>query len=576
MSLASSPDCLFRSEDKAFKTLFLPVEDSTNAFDEYMNGDIDDRSDQESNKELSEALTSYLEGNESISTQSGFSPIVAPAKLQVCSPQPWRKGLWCLNQNVAAAPDITIAKTWTTTQQKRTSLKRTHDSAGKDPFTDPRSSPDTPSSGTKRFMTISRTANLNQSPYTRQQPYSREATLSPTPMYAQLQHKSRMALQDSWQKDFQNFHLRLSEAGPLSPPVSGRIQYEHTHASQLNAAIAAQNGASVQHHGHQNMYAVSYKPRLARNSYSAVDPAILSQSQISQAISSQGEEASYASQHLAPHGLPIRTTESLESSDESRYSYEDPRNLEQAQLVHDHAWQSPALSMNPVSVPQQYSQQYYYSIIAQPTPHRPTHQLVQQPPPLHTEGLGIHFPPSAALSPPTNTHAAHLMQVYPPLPPPPTYDFTNEDPFSTPQRSRKQSSPLRSPSPCISPTNTTRTLRQHSPTHQSSPTRNRRKSIGNAGPITHTVPPPIPKTPKTPRTPRTPTGIGVVDFINLTPKDSAKLLSDVAPSGSSKTRARREAEAKEKRKRLSEAAVKAVRRAGGDMTVLKAEGLCLS
>ena len=86
----------------------------------------------------------------------------------------------------------------------------------------------------------------------------------------------------------------------------------------------------------------------------------------------------------------------------------------------------------------------------------------------------------------------------------------------------------------------------------------------------------MPKTPKTPRTPRTPTGSGVIDFVNFTPKDSAKLLSDVAPSGSSKTRARREAEAKEKRKRLSEAAVKAVRRAGGDVMILKAEGLCLS
>jgi len=53
----------------------------------------------------------------------------------------------------------------------------------------------------------------------------------------------------------------------------------------------------------------------------------------------------------------------------------------------------------------------------------------------------------------------------------------------------------------------------------------------------------------------------VIDFVNFTPKDSAKLLSDVAPSGSSKTRARREQEARDKRRRLSEAAVRAVRRA---------------
>lgn len=60
-----------------------------------------------------------------------------------------------------------------------------------------------------------------------------------------------------------------------------------------------------------------------------------------------------------------------------------------------------------------------------------------------------------------------------------------------------------------------------------------------------------------------------MNFVNLTAADSAKLLSDVAPSGSSKTRARREQEAKERRRRLSEAAVKAVRKAGGDVKALE-------
>ncbi|KAI5300369.1 hypothetical protein KEM56_002509, partial [Ascosphaera pollenicola] len=45
-----------------------------------------------------------------------------------------------------------------------------------------------------------------------------------------------------------------------------------------------------------------------------------------------------------------------------------------------------------------------------------------------------------------------------------------------------------------------------------------------------------------------------VSFVNFTPEDSQKLLSGVAPSGSSKTKARREQEAREKKKRLEEAA----------------------
>jgi hypothetical protein len=60
----------------------------------------------------------------------------------------------------------------------------------------------------------------------------------------------------------------------------------------------------------------------------------------------------------------------------------------------------------------------------------------------------------------------------------------------------------------------------------------------------------------------------VVDFVNYTPSDSRKILTGVAPSGSSKTKARREKEALEKRRRLSQAAVKAVRAAGGSLESL--------
>jgi hypothetical protein len=578
MSLASSPDCLFRPEDKAFKTLFLSVEDSTNTFDEYLNGEIYDHIDQDSNKGLSEALTDFLERKQSISSRSEYAPNIAPVRTEEASPQPWRKGLWCMNQTTAAAPDVTIGKARNSTQQRRTSQKRTYDGTGKEAYLNPRSPPATPSSkGTKGFLISPMTATFSRSPYARQQQLSREVTLSPSLMYVQLQSRGRMAQQDSLQRDLQKFHLRRSEFEISSPPSSGVIPQQQLHAIQLNAAIAAQSNAAVLQHGYQKMYTVNSQPQMTGNGYAGVDPALLSPSQIGQAISSQGDESVYASQYQShpSHGLPTWTTESLESSDESHYSYDSLRSLENAQLIQEgHPWQSAALSTDYMPVQQQYPQQYYYPILAQPTPHRPTHQLVQQPPPIDTEGLGIHFPPSTALSPGTQNYpTGNPMQACPSLPPPPTYAFTNKDPFSTPRRTRRQISPLRSPSPCVSPTNTSRTLRQRSPTHHASPTRNRRKSIGNAGPITHTAAPPVPKTPKTPRTP---TGHGVMDFVNFTPKDHAKLLSDVAPSGSSKTRARRGAEAKDKRRRLNEAALKAVERAGGDLRALKAEGLCLS
>jgi hypothetical protein len=154
----------------------------------------------------------------------------------------------------------------------------------------------------------------------------------------------------------------------------------------------------------------------------------------------------------------------------------------------------------------------------------------------------------------------------PEIAPEPIQTFGDASPFTTPRHHfATDSCPSRSTSPSISPTNikhnyaaTSRSLRQTSPTRQSA----RRKSIGapKASSFTNSHYPS--KAPRTPRTPKTPSGpVGAIDFVNFTPKDSAKLLSDVAPSGSSKTRARREQEARDKRRRLSEAAVRAVRRA---------------
>lgn len=66
-----------------------------------------------------------------------------------------------------------------------------------------------------------------------------------------------------------------------------------------------------------------------------------------------------------------------------------------------------------------------------------------------------------------------------------------------------------------------------------------------------------------------------VGFVNYTPDDKRKILTGVAPSGSSKTKARREKEAADKRRRLSQAAQKAVLEAGGDLSALEREGFLL-
>ena len=64
-----------------------------------------------------------------------------------------------------------------------------------------------------------------------------------------------------------------------------------------------------------------------------------------------------------------------------------------------------------------------------------------------------------------------------------------------------------------------------------------------------------------------------LDFINYTTNDSHKILSSVAPSGTSKTKARREQEALEKKKELTLIAEQVVMDAGGDVEQLRASGL---
>ena len=69
---------------------------------------------------------------------------------------------------------------------------------------------------------------------------------------------------------------------------------------------------------------------------------------------------------------------------------------------------------------------------------------------------------------------------------------------------------------------------------------------------------------------------GSVGFVNFTPHDSKRILTGVAPSGSSKTKARREKEAAERRRQLNEAAQRAVIQAGGDPAALERSGLFAS
>ena len=123
--------------------------------------------------------------------------------------------------------------------------------------------------------------------------------------------------------------------------------------------------------------------------------------------------------------------------------------------------------------------------------------------------------------------------IYPPIPSP-----------TLPPQPRSPSSP--SSSACPSPPPTPATSKSPSKSRRRSKSGRRKSSAGAL---------------KSPAS---------LDFVNFTPSDSHKILTGVAPSGSSKTKARREQEAIEKKRKLSQLAEKAVKDAGGDVEQLRA------
>ncbi|MCJ1466707.1 hypothetical protein MMC07_005327 [Pseudocyphellaria aurata] len=124
--------------------------------------------------------------------------------------------------------------------------------------------------------------------------------------------------------------------------------------------------------------------------------------------------------------------------------------------------------------------------------------------------------------------------IYPPI----------VSPMVTTDRARTPSSRTSSPCPSASPTS-------KSPAKQRRRSKcNRRK--GSAGALRPA---------------------NTVGFVNFTPEDSQKILTGVAPSGSSKTKARREQEANEKERRRSQAAEKMFLESGVDLEKLRASGI---
>lgn len=148
------------------------------------------------------------------------------------------------------------------------------------------------------------------------------------------------------------------------------------------------------------------------------------------------------------------------------------------------------------------------------------------------------------------------------------YKHQNGDILNGITQSQPQSPPPLSCPPSLSPL---QSPSKHRPDRSLRSKSHRRglKSLGNLRTPKSASALKQPKSASTLRSPRSTTGN--FGFVNFTPDDKSKILTGVAPSGSSKTKQRREQEAMDRKRKSSHVALKAVEAVGGDVERFRRE-----
>lgn len=379
---------------------------------------------------------------------------------------------------------------------------------------------------------------------------------------------------DRLQVDANKFEFGFQQHPPLSPPPSARVSDASEGSNMMVASDSQQSAftwdqpvtqyATQRHDVHTPItsptagaHSFSQNPNM-QSSHGAMmyqDPAQQSTAQWTQAQleaeyntfpsqynqNDEGPPQWWAHASAAPLAQPSPTGY-------HRAPAQDPKTLT-LQLQTELFQNAHELALSPSSNPQ--------GLMIQ-LPHSPMHHqnfVLSTPPPHHQVPSYFPPPPQMQMPPQGTSRHRYTQSQPPPLPPSPTHL-----PYAPQMRKSRSRGDLSEPtSPGTRASSFHVQKRRSSSNRASSGSRNRIKSEHYAS------------TPRTPKTPKSGAMFG--DFVNFTPSDSSKILTGVAPSGSSKTKARREKEAMEKRRRLSQAALRAVQAAGGSIDTLVEEGL---
>jgi len=584
MSMVSPLDLSVRPEDKAFDFLTCPLDDPfDDLFDQYINLDPFESSQGFNDSSAScEPENPFEAGNSSSGSEpAGTSPTTALNARHAQLHQPcWTAG-WPNQQNVASSTQgyQTFVQQYTGneaafSEEENLSLEgilrpsiTSHHRPSSPPSTPPstasrkksKSAVTTPKTIRRRELDVRKSSNRNSS-------------ISPRMMRPSHYHAADLPSYQEWTQRFENFNLDLpADNLPMSPPPSTRVSQDEKMTRFIVPEAAEHNQTDRQ----EQRFSVPMGSITSPLSPPTAQMHNAQRVALQRRITTDGigyPAAMYP--HIDVHSPQPQSQNRASWMSTAEAStdldFETPSNFQ------------PPSEWWPTGVPQP-SHPYYQTA---PTAIRHASQGIPQFPsdPFASQGLLISCEPSGmpgnhnpfVTEDPSGNYFTTASSDLFNQPPATKQTFSPRAPSPPTNHHQHHPQPLRSRSPSASPTSTphppttTRTHHNHHNHHQKSrrpsskppSSHHRRKSSSSS----------TPHPPKTPTTmPPTPT----VGFVNFTPNDSKKLLAAVAPSGSSKTKMKREKEANERRRKLSLAAVRAVQEAGGDVGALRAEGLLI-
>lgn len=508
----------------------------------------------------------------SLSSDCGdFSPIGSSSQQLSQSPlQSWQKGPWCMQQDVSPRASASFQDTIQPSAISDISLNPEDSLPPSDGLlrTSPSTPPVTPNRKASSKSAIITPKSISRRELNNRRALLRKHSFSPSLMRSSHLHKTKMAYPEAWTQRLQNYaNLRgaVEDRLPLSPPPSDiLVQQENMRRdSGVHMGLSGSSGSEGLEMPSQYSSQMFPQP-------SSGNPLAKQQQQQQQGYLSQSNSAAVA-------------TSSPPSADDLFHS---PHSSECQQIP---AWHADALGASGVSFTPEINGHDTQSWWSSPIPTRVSHATSQHPyqpmilpekPTIHSVphqndllqgGLMIQFgspfdmgsaaAPESSFSSASaldSTSAPHIPAAQPQA------GFSSASSFMTPNNAQPAQQP-QSRTPSMSPTATTSPKSAAARTGKAN--NHRRTHSRKLSGQSTTAPKPATKLGGSPKGANKTMS---VSFVNFTPEDSHKILTGVAPSGSSKTKARREQEAREKRRKISEAALMAVRKAGGDVEALEA------